>query len=110
MMQAVMKHQELPLDPEEFSTYVENLTSTYEQEQVKLQRQYNELKEKYEILRRAFFGRSSEKLSAEESKQASLFNEAEVCADREQPEAQEPVVEAVANRRRRSPVLNPRIF
>jgi transposase len=43
--------------------------------------EYLELHEKYEILRQAFFGRSSEKWPAEDKLQASLFNEAEVAAD-----------------------------
>jgi transposase len=48
--------------------------------QIKSQ-EYLELHEKYELLRHAYFGRSSEKWSAEDKLQASLFNEAEVAAD-----------------------------
>ena len=50
---------------------------------------YLELQEKYEILRHAFFGRSSEKWTADEKLQASLFNEAEIAADEKESRDEE---------------------
>ena len=58
----------------------------YQRTQEKYQRtlqEYLELEEKFKILQSAFYGRSSEKWSADEHLQASLFNEAEIAADEE---------------------------
>src|SRR6056297_3754885 len=51
--------------------------------------EYLELHEKYELLRHAYFGRSSEKWPVEDKLQASLFNEAEIASDEQGAERTE---------------------
>jgi transposase len=67
-----------------------------------LRQKYTEMSEKYLILQHAFFGRSSEKWSADEHLQSSLFNEAELAADVEAANGNEEVdtVTYTATRRR----------
>jgi uncharacterized protein (DUF3084 family) len=54
-----------------------NEIAEWKQTHEKTLQEYNELKEKYRILRHTLFGRSSEKWTADEQKQALLFNEPE---------------------------------
>lgn len=91
-----MQQMKIPTDPEEFSTFVHDLTKSHELKQQDIvaklgerDREYEELKEKYELLRRAFFGRKSEKLTDEDVRQAQLFNEAEIAADESEGPAEQ---------------------
>lgn len=63
---------------------------------------YQELEEKYRILKQKLYGRSSEQWSPEEQQQARLFNEAEMtaCAE-ETEEPPETIVEVAGHQQRR---------
>ena len=61
------------------------------QEYEKTLQQYRALEEKYRILRHTVFGRSSEQWTADERKQARLFNEAETYAEAPQEEETEEI-------------------
>jgi len=72
----------------EVSVQYERTTEEYQVTQQEYQvtlKKYRELEEKFRILQNALYGRSSEKWSADEHLQASLFNEAEIAADEEDP-------------------------
>lgn len=63
----------LPDDPQLLKQIISSLTL----EKQTISDKYELLKEKFEVLQRKFFGKSSEKLSAEDIGQMVLFNEAE---------------------------------
>lgn len=69
--------------------YRENRKAYREQE-----RAYRELEEKFTILQKAFFGRSSERWTADDHLQARLFDEAELAVDEEEAGSQEEIVTA----------------
>ncbi|MCF7939556.1 MAG: IS66 family transposase zinc-finger binding domain-containing protein, partial [Spirochaetales bacterium] len=81
----------------------QELETKYE---IKVQ-EYLELHEKYELLRHAFFGRSSEKWPVDDRLQASLFNEAEIASDEqgaERAESQEIISYTRKKRGKRKPL------
>lgn len=85
------EHEELSTEHNYLATEYNGLTASYTDLTVSFNQKNDEyerkahdylvLNEKYEILRKAYFGRSSEKWSVDEKLQASLFNEAEIASD-----------------------------
>ncbi|HDR16742.1 MAG TPA: IS66 family transposase, partial [Desulfobacteraceae bacterium] len=69
---------------EEIKNYHDEITQ-WKTTHSKALKKYRELEEKFRILQNSLYGRSSEKWSADEHLQASLFNEAEIAADEEGP-------------------------
>jgi len=72
--------EQLPNDIEELKKVIitqQNEIAEWKTAHGKSLQEYRELKEKYRILQHAFFGRSSEKWTADEHLQARLFDEAE---------------------------------
>ena len=63
---------------------------------------YVELQEKFEVLRRLYFGQSSEKLTEEDRRQMRLFNEAEELDDAEAA-TEEPSSLTIGEHRRKKP-------
>ena len=85
------QHEELSTEHNDLATEYNDLTASYTDLTVSFNQKNDEyerkahdylvLNEKYEILRKAYFGRSSEKWSVDEKLQACLFNEAEIASD-----------------------------
>lgn len=78
------KHNDLATEYHDLTASYTDLTVSFNQKSDKYERKahdYLVLNEKYEILRKAYFGRSSEKWSVDEKLQAILFNEAELASD-----------------------------
>jgi transposase len=100
------EHTELSTEHARLATSYTDLTAAYDQKSDAYERKahdYLELNEKYEILRNAYFGRSSEKWSVDERLQSSLFNEAELASDSSEggPTVSADVVTYTVTRKRR---------
>ncbi len=67
----------LPADVEQLHQLISDLVVEHERSLADQRRAYQELSEKFEVLRRMHFGQSSEKLTEEDRRQMHLFNEAE---------------------------------
>jgi len=80
--------EHLPPDSEQLKGIVTRLAQAWQQREAEHQRvleeqrqAYEQLQEKFRILQRLHFGRSSEKLTEEDIRQGLLFNEAEAAAE-----------------------------
>lgn len=89
----------LPDDPQQLKSLLIELNDRHQDQLHQLhqlhqqhEEKYQALEEKYLTLQRKFFGRSSEKLSAEDQNQLRLFNEAEMEVDNSFPER--PIVDS----------------
>lgn len=67
----------LPDDPVLLQKIITEISDKYKRQLQEEQSKYQELKEKFQILQKMYFGRKSEKLTQEDEDQILLFNEAE---------------------------------
>ncbi len=79
----VIDRDKLPDDPAQLKELLLQLSDEYEKELKDEKSRYQLLEEKYLTLQRHFFGKRSEKLTAEDKEQMLLFNEAEEGSDDE---------------------------
>lgn len=100
--------EHLPEDTEELKAIVTQLAQQLKKREVEhlqtLEQQreaYEQLQEKFQILQRLHFGRSSEKLSEEDIRQGSLFNEAETGAEELQTATDQQAADVVVPEHRR---------